>query len=72
MTSATITPAHGRTYRTKAEILRDWRDGKEFVIHLPTHETYASSRNSTHLKARGITHLEFRSGDRLLAYEPLK
>lgn len=71
MSSAILTPAHGKSYRTKADALRDWTNGEDFVIHLPTHETYASIRNSAHLKARGITHLEFRSGERLLAYVPI-
>jgi len=27
----TLTPAYGRDYKSKAEVLKDWNEGKDFV-----------------------------------------
>lgn len=31
-TYITVSPAYGRDYRSKAAVLADWREGKDFVI----------------------------------------
>lgn len=42
---ATLTPAYGRDYKTKAEAIADFRDGKDFVYnHFREKATYISIR----------------------------
>lgn len=45
-------PAYGRTYNTSADLLKDWRDGKDFKIH---GGPYFSIRDVEFLKAEGFT-----------------
>ena len=33
MSSATVSPAYGRDYKSKAAAEKDFRDGKDFLVH---------------------------------------
>jgi hypothetical protein len=35
MTSGTLTPAYGRDYKSKAEVLAAWNEGKDFILNTP-------------------------------------
>lgn len=63
--SATILPAYGRDYKSKAAVLADWQQGKDFQVIMPLSEpqhigAYLSIRDLEALKQYGITHLHFR------------
>ena len=57
-----LSPAYGRDYKSKAAILADWQEGKDFVANnLPQYSgRYVSSREVKLLKADGFTNIEFR------------
>lgn len=38
----TLTPAYGKDYKSKAEVEKDFRDGKDFVLNSPMGTTYCS------------------------------
>ena len=38
MSAGTMTPAYGRVYFSRAEVLRAWKDGKDFIFNNPTSE----------------------------------
>lgn len=40
-----LTPAYGRDYKSKKEVLKHFLEGKDFIIHTPTMETYTSIRD---------------------------
>jgi hypothetical protein len=42
---ATLTPAYGRDYKSKKEVLTDFRDGKDFVYNHFRRVTYCSIRD---------------------------
>jgi len=42
LSQGTLTPAYGRDYSNKADIVKDFRAGKDFRIHWPTGSTYCS------------------------------
>lgn len=62
MRSATVSPAYGREYSGRDAALRDWADGKDFVLHTLERDTYCSSRDARRLIDEGYTHLTFRNG----------
>lgn len=45
-------PAYGRIYRTSADLLKDWNDGKDFKVH---GGPYFSIRDVEKLKTEGFT-----------------
>lgn len=43
LSSGVLTPAYGRKYNKMADVEKDFRDGKDFVVHLLSgHSTYCS------------------------------
>lgn len=44
-----LTPAYGRDYTTKEEVLKDWNDGKDFKAHTPRGVTYTNRSDLAHL-----------------------
>ena len=64
MNSVTITPAYGRVIKTRADALAQLRAGQDFEIHHPKGQGYATMAE---LQGFGVTHVEVRSGPRLVA-----
>lgn len=58
MTHMTVTPAYGRDYKTKGEVLKAWSDGKDFIIQGPPGYRWAgkpmSSQDTDSLKDEGF------------------
>lgn len=65
MDELTLVGAYGRTYKSKAAALADWKDGKDFRI---VHGPYCSIRDVERLKSQGVRTLYFREGNKLLAF----
>jgi hypothetical protein len=42
----TITPAYGRDYKNKKEILADWEAGKDFTLHNGFQTTYINKQDA--------------------------
>ena len=42
---ATLTPAYGRDYKSKKEVLKDFLDGKDFIYNDPFRQCYCSIRD---------------------------
>jgi len=64
MNSVTITPAYGRVIKTRADAIAQLRAGQDFEVHHPVGQGYATMAE---LKGFGVTHVEVRSGPRLVA-----
>lgn len=64
MKTVTITPAYGRVIKTRADAIAQLRAGWDFEVHHPVGQGYA---NMVDLKDHGVTHVEVRSGPRLVA-----
>lgn len=47
-------PAYGRTYETEAAALKDWNDGKDWIIW---RGPYCSIRDVKTMRANGYTHV---------------
>jgi hypothetical protein len=58
--TAAVTPANGRDYRSKAALLKDWEEGKDFMLHYLGRVQRFSSRDVDSLKNEGFTGLQFR------------
>jgi hypothetical protein len=58
----TLIPAFGRDYRSKAGVLMDWNQGKDFLICHGPDTMYCSIRDVPHMMDSGMTGLEFRYG----------
>lgn len=41
----TVVPAYGRDYKSKAEVLTDWKAGKDFQLQTPFESGYCSIRD---------------------------
>ena len=54
-----LKPAYGRTYATAADMVKDWNDGKDFLIY--GGGPYCSIRDTEQLEASSITFIDFRS-----------
>jgi len=68
MQTLNLLPAYGRNYRSKAAVLKDWQDGKDFTLY----GTYCSIRDKASFQQRGYTHVEFYSKEgRFLTIQPL-
>jgi len=44
----TISPAYGRDYKSKAEVLEDLRAGKDFIVHEPHGSAYINLEGLLH------------------------
>lgn len=68
--SLTLLPAYGRDYKSKAALMADWTQGKDFMcIDMRAHNgTYTSSRDLPMLKKDGYTHLHFRYNKQTLVH----
>jgi hypothetical protein len=61
--SLTLTPRYGRDYKSKAEVVKDWEDGKDFTVANAFHPDdgrAVSIRESTSLVAEGIHSVSIR------------
>ena len=56
----TLTPAYGRDYKSGAEALKAWSDGKDFVINNPQSSTYCSVRDGEDLSAGSRLQLRYK------------
>jgi hypothetical protein len=73
MTTAILTAAYGRDYKNKAEVLKDWEDGKDFVLHTLRGSAYVNSNQSEQLKKDGFLDLKFRYNKNLqFFFAPLR
>lgn len=62
MESITLTPAYGRIYKNKDQVLKDWNDGKDFIGHHPILGSAYTSKNDL---PKEIEVVEFRYGKML-------
>ena len=62
MKTTTLVPAYGRDYKSKAAVLADWNDNKNFRIWTGWFsESYVVNKQQVKdLKDMGITHIQFR------------
>jgi hypothetical protein len=58
--TASVTPANGRDYRSKAAVLADYREGKDFMLNFMGRVQRFSIRDEDSLKKDGFTGLQFR------------
>ena len=58
--SATLVPAYGRDYKSKAAVLADWEAGKDFLMTYKLSDGYVNVVQLADLKVMGVTHLHFR------------
>lgn len=58
--TASVVPAMGRDYRSKAALLKDWNEGKDFMLHFLGRVQRFSIRDIEALKKEGFTGLQFR------------
>jgi hypothetical protein len=58
MKTNSVVPAYGRDYKSKAALLKDWNDNKDF--QLEPQKQYVNKEQVQQLKENGITHLQFR------------
>ena len=57
MSRVTLTPAYGRDYKNKKDVLRDWKEGKDFTIASMMHPyngKYTSIRDHASLGSVSI------------------
>lgn len=62
-TSLTLTPRYGRDYKSKAEVIEAWKDGKDFTVadfFSPDDGRAVSIRESAALIASGKTAVHIR------------
>ena len=45
LSEGTLTPAYGRDYRSEAEVIKDWKNGKDFKINYQEGAVYCSIRD---------------------------
>ncbi len=45
LSAGVLTPAYGRDYKNKADLIKDFRSGKDFRINFHTGRTYCSIRD---------------------------
>lgn len=61
MKTLTLIPAYGRDYKSKAEVLKDWKAGKDFhCAGLFYSGAAASIRDLPQIKQEGFDSLSFR------------
>jgi hypothetical protein len=63
MATLTLTPRHGRDYPSKAAVVADWADGKDFTVANafdPDNGRPVSIRESSTLVSRGIDAVHIR------------
>lgn len=53
----TITPAYGRDYKNKADLLKDWLDGKDFTLQHMASSTYINREGA---EQAGLTSFQAR------------
>ena len=58
----TLTPAYGRDYKSKAALLADWNDNKDFILNDITSRWDGKYCNKSDLQKAGITNIQFRYG----------
>ena len=58
--SITITPAYGRDYKSKEEILKDFNSGKDFVIASFVHPYCGKYANKEDFKKEGLKQVTVR------------
>lgn len=60
--SATLVPAYGRDYQSKASLMDAWQHDQDFyIVPAPTSPAgYVNRQQLPQLKEAGITHLHFR------------
>lgn len=56
MMNLILTPAYGRDYKSKAAVIKDWNEGKDFVAHSLFKTTYVNVNDCP----KEIDVLEFR------------
>lgn len=68
MEGIVLTPAYGRDYKSKAEVLKAWEDGKDFYGHSLK---YGNAYVNIHDLPRDIEQIEFRyfNGGRIVCVE---
>jgi hypothetical protein len=57
MSTINAFPAYGRVYKTDAELLKDWNDGKDFRLH---GNQYINIQDVESLKKIGVTTISVR------------
>ena len=58
MRTVSVIPAYGRDYKSKTDLLADWRAGKDFRLQdVAFGDSYFSIRNAASLQEDGVTHL---------------
>ena len=61
MTTAVLTPAYGRDYKSQKDVREHWEDGKDFVLHsFNRASTYVNINQLKQLKKDGYTQIQFR------------
>ena len=50
----TLSPAYGRDYRSKDAVLKDWNDGKDFIIRSADHPHCGRYANRADLKGLSV------------------
>ena len=60
MNTLSLTPAYGRDYKNKKDLLADWKSDKDFVAHFYTGNTGYANRTSIVRYSPDITHVELR------------
>lgn len=56
-----LTPAYGRDYKSKKEVLAAWNEGKDFIAHFPLGTTYVNKTDvERQEELASVKWLEFR------------
>ena len=51
----TLTPAYGRDYKSKTEVLKDFNDNKDFLAHTLDSTGYTNKEDLIKLKYKTVT-----------------
>ena len=58
MKTIIVTPAYGRDYKSRKDVLKDWNDNKDFIIQ--PHRRYVNKQQTGELIEDNYTHISFR------------
>jgi hypothetical protein len=71
METLTLTPAHGRDYRSKAAVQQAWTDGQDFIIQNFGHRYEGKPIGKSSADEEGITvHIRYRQLTRIAVINP--
>lgn len=59
LTEGNLSPAYGRVYKARRDVVADFEDGKDFIFNGPKRGTYCSARDFT-----DTARIQFRYGPR--------